>query len=135
MTTLLLVSDIFALIKQEWLDKSEKKQNEAKLYENPVLVVKDIEAKQGKLDRELLYLLNKAKYYVPKPKVNETGTNHVLCTLAIMRVARALLPVSRGFGVISKTKSCFCINRSRKIVIQFYDKLLLQCTKTVNECV
>ena len=40
--------------------------------------MKDIETKQGKLDRELVYLLNKAKYYVPKPKVNETGTNHVL---------------------------------------------------------
>jgi len=38
--------------------------------------VKDIETKQGKLDRELVYLLNKAKYYVPKPKVNETGTNY-----------------------------------------------------------
>ena len=58
------------------MDKTEKKQNESKLHENPVLVVKDIEAKQGKLDRELLYLLNKAKYYVPKPKVNETGTIH-----------------------------------------------------------
>ena len=40
--------------------------------------MKDIETKQGKLDRELVYLLNKAKYYVPKPKVNETGTNHAL---------------------------------------------------------
>lgn len=51
----------------------EKKQNESKPYENPVLLVKDIEMKQGKVDRELLYLLNKAKYYVPKPKVNDTG--------------------------------------------------------------
>lgn len=59
----------------EWIDKNEKKQNEAKPSENPVLLVKDIEAKQGKLDRELVYLLNKAKYYVPKPKVNETASN------------------------------------------------------------
>lgn len=59
----------------EWLDRSEKKQAELKPQENPVLVVKDIDAKQGKLDRELLYLLNKAKYYVPKPKVNETASN------------------------------------------------------------
>ncbi|KAK2566848.1 Hypoxia up-regulated protein 1 [Acropora cervicornis] len=59
----------------DWLDKTEKKQIESKLHENPVLVVKDIEAKQGKLDREMLYLLNKAKYYVPKPKVNETASN------------------------------------------------------------
>lgn len=59
----------------EWLDANVKKQSEAKPSDNPVLVVKDIEAKQGKLDRELLYLLNKAKYYVPKPKVNETASN------------------------------------------------------------
>jgi len=59
----------------EWIDKNEKKQNEAKPSENPVLLVKDIETKQGKLDRELVYLLNKAKYYVPKPKVNETASN------------------------------------------------------------
>lgn len=59
----------------EWIDKNEKKQNEAKPSENPVLLVKDIEFKQGKLDRELVYLLNKAKYYVPKPKVNETASN------------------------------------------------------------
>ena len=62
------------------MDKTEKKQIESKLHENPVLVVKDIEAKQGKLDREMLYLLNKAKYYVPKPKVNETGTKHSFVT-------------------------------------------------------
>ena len=66
---------------QEWLDANVKKQSEAKPSDNPVLVVKDIEVKQGKLDRELLYLLNKAKYYVPKPKVNETGTNHVFFTV------------------------------------------------------
>lgn len=79
--------------KQEWIDKNEKKQNEAKPSENPVLLVKDIEAKQGKLDRELVYLLNKAKYYVPKPKVNETGTNHVLFVwtprAAVMQVSLA----------------------------------------------
>lgn len=50
-----------------------KKQNETKPHENPIVLAKDIEAKQAKIDRELVYLLNKAKYYVPKPKVNETG--------------------------------------------------------------
>ena len=47
---------------------TEKKQNESKLSDNPVLLVKDITLKTGKLDRELMYLLNKAKYYVPKAK-------------------------------------------------------------------
>ena len=74
-------SFLLFLCLQEWLEANVKKQGEAKPSDNPVLVVKDIEAKQGKLDRELLYLLNKAKYYVPKPKVNETGTNHVFFCL------------------------------------------------------
>ncbi|XP_058948483.2 hypoxia up-regulated protein 1 [Pocillopora verrucosa] len=59
----------------EWIEKNEKKQKEAKPSDKPVFLVKDIETKQGKIDRELVYLLNKAKYYVPKPKVNETASN------------------------------------------------------------
>ena len=51
----------------------EKKQNETQPHEKPALLVRDIVAKQGKVDRELMYLISKAKYYVPKPKVNETG--------------------------------------------------------------
>ena len=52
-----------------------KKQNETSPTEKPVLLVKDVISYQGRVDRELLYLINKAKYYVPKPKpkVNETG--------------------------------------------------------------
>ncbi|XP_046851747.1 hypoxia up-regulated protein 1-like [Xenia sp. Carnegie-2017] len=61
----------------EWLYVTEKKQNESKSSDNPVLLVKDITLKTGKLDRELMYLLNKAKYYVPKakPSDNSTSTN------------------------------------------------------------
>ena len=58
----------FYLLKQVWLHTTEKRQNETKPSENPVLLVKDIVQKTGKLDRELVYLLNKAKYYVPKTK-------------------------------------------------------------------
>lgn len=57
----------------EWIQKNEQKQKETKPSDKPVLLVKDIETKQGKVDRELVYLLNKAKYYVPKPK--ETASN------------------------------------------------------------
>ena len=46
----------------------EKKQNATKLSDNPVLLVKDLSSKTAKLDREIMYLLNKAKYYVPKVK-------------------------------------------------------------------
>ncbi len=60
---------------QEWLNVNWKKQNETSLKEKPVMLVKDIASTQGKLDRELMYLINKAKYYVPKPKpkANKTG--------------------------------------------------------------
>lgn len=61
----------FYFLKQLWLHTTEKKQNETKPSENPVLLAKDIVQKTGKLDRELMYLLNKAKYYVPKTK--QTG--------------------------------------------------------------
>lgn len=36
--------------------------------ERPVLLSKDIEAKLSLLDREVTYLLNKAKFAKPKPK-------------------------------------------------------------------
>ena len=68
---------------QEWLYTMEKKQNNTKLSENPVLLVKDIEQKTGKLDRELMYLLNKAKYYVPK--VKPAGNNGFMQILFIRR--------------------------------------------------
>ena len=70
----------------------EKKQNETKPYENPVLLVKDILAKQGKIDREMMYLISKAKYYVPKPKVNETGQSLFSNLIYIFRQSNASLP-------------------------------------------
>eukprot|EP00794_Sanderia_malayensis_P010831 gene10832-11983_t len=60
---------------QEWLNVNWKKQNETSLKVKPTLLVKDISAMQGKLDRELLYLINKAKYFVPKPKPKANKTD------------------------------------------------------------
>jgi len=58
-----------------WFMTTWKKQNESDSDKNPVLLVKDIAHHQGKLDREMMYLINKAKYYVPKPKPkNDTTT-------------------------------------------------------------
>lgn len=47
--------------------------------EKPVLLSKDIEAKLSLLDREVTYLLNKAKFAKPKPKPkdkNSTSTEN-----------------------------------------------------------
>jgi len=65
-----------------WFMTTWKKQNETAPEKNPVLLVKDIQSHMGKLDREVAYLINKAKYHVPKPKpkpettaANTTKTN------------------------------------------------------------
>lgn len=43
--------------------------------EKPVLLSKDIEAKLSFLDREVTYLLNKAKFAKPKPKPKPKDKN------------------------------------------------------------
>lgn len=62
---------------REWLMTTWKKQNETSLAVKPVFLSKDILYQQGKVDREMMYLINKAKYYVPKPKpkANTTTSN------------------------------------------------------------
>jgi len=61
---------------ESWFMSTWKKQNETSPEKNPVLLTKDVYSYQGKLDREVAYLINKAKYYVPKPKPkNETVSN------------------------------------------------------------
>merc|ERR1712080_797580 len=61
---------------ESWFMSTWKKQNETSPEKNPVLLTKDVYSYQGKLDREVAYLINKAKYYVPEPKPkNETVSN------------------------------------------------------------
>lgn len=55
-----------------WFFSTWKKQNETAPEKAPVLLSKDIYTHQGKLDREVAYLINKAKYHVPKPKPSNT---------------------------------------------------------------
>lgn len=58
------------LINDTWVWKNETLAEQAKLSatEKPVLLSKDIEQKLAALDREIQYLLNKAKFSKPKPK-------------------------------------------------------------------
>ncbi|XP_056398340.1 hypoxia up-regulated protein 1 isoform X2 [Hyla sarda] len=58
------------LINDTWVWKNETLAEQAKLpaTEKPVLLSKDIEQKLAALDREIQYLLNKAKFSKPKPK-------------------------------------------------------------------
>jgi len=64
------VKDLEKLMEETktWFYTTWKKQNETSPEKNPVLLSKEIYARHGKLDREVAYLLNKAKYHVPKPK-------------------------------------------------------------------
>ena len=78
--------DLFFFIK-DWLMTNWKKQNESDATKKPVMLTKDIAYQQGKLDRELVYIINKAKYYVPKPKPkpNTTGIRCYIFSLNFLR--------------------------------------------------
>lgn len=56
-----------------WLNETEAKQDALKLAAEPVLTITDLKDKATNLDREVYYLGNKAKYYVPKKKPNDTA--------------------------------------------------------------
>ncbi|XP_066563824.1 hypoxia up-regulated protein 1 isoform X2 [Amia ocellicauda] len=51
-----------------WKNETVAEQEKRAATERPVLLSKDIEARLGLLDREVKYLLNKAKFAKPKPK-------------------------------------------------------------------
>lgn len=53
---------------QTWKNETVAEQDKLSPTEKPVLLSKDIEAKLSLLDREVNYLLNKAKFAKPKPK-------------------------------------------------------------------
>lgn len=53
---------------QTWKNETVAEQGKRSPQERPVLLSKDIEAKLALLDREVNYLLNKAKFAKPKAK-------------------------------------------------------------------
>ncbi|NXF33234.1 HYOU1 protein, partial [Nyctibius bracteatus] len=63
---------LFPPIPQTWKNETLAEQNKLSPTEKPVLLSKDIELKIAALDREVQYLLNKAKFAKPKPKKNTT---------------------------------------------------------------
>ncbi|XP_067131590.1 uncharacterized protein [Centruroides vittatus] len=58
---------------EQWKNNSVKEQENTPLYENPKLTIKSIAEKIAALDREVKYLLNKARFAVPKTKQTEEG--------------------------------------------------------------
>lgn len=57
-----------------WKNETLAEQNKLPPTERPVLLSKDIELKIGALDREVQYLLNKAKFAKPRPKKEKNAT-------------------------------------------------------------
>ncbi|XP_075298551.1 hypoxia up-regulated protein 1 [Opisthocomus hoazin] len=57
-----------------WKNETLAEQNKLSPTEKPILLSKDIELKIAALDREVQYLLNKAKFAKPKPKKENTTT-------------------------------------------------------------
>lgn len=61
-------SESFLLHPQAWKNATLAEQAKLPATEKPVLLSKDIEAKMMALDREVQYLLNKAKFTKPRPR-------------------------------------------------------------------
>ncbi|KAL6472951.1 hypothetical protein MHYP_G00191390 [Metynnis hypsauchen] len=59
----------------DWKNDTVAEQEKLSPTEKPVLLSKDIEAKLSLLDREVNYLLNKAKFAKPKPKPKPKDKN------------------------------------------------------------
>ncbi|NXC71797.1 HYOU1 protein, partial [Anhinga anhinga] len=57
-----------------WKNETLAEQNKLSPSEKPILLSKDIELKIAALDREVQYLLNKAKFAKPKPKKEKNTT-------------------------------------------------------------
>ncbi|XP_076438402.1 hypoxia up-regulated protein 1-like isoform X8 [Babylonia areolata] len=58
-----------------WRDEAVKNQEKLADHENPVLLVEAIGSKIYALEREMKYLINKAKNFRPKPKAEKAGDN------------------------------------------------------------
>lgn len=52
----------------EWMEKAVTEQGKLKLWETPKLTIKVLSDKMASLDREVQYLVNKAKIWKPPPK-------------------------------------------------------------------
>ena len=64
---------------QQWLEKMEREQNATLAHEDPALTSEELDDKRRKLDRELLYLLNKLRSHPPpklKKPVSKNATNN-----------------------------------------------------------
>ncbi|XP_038635125.1 hypoxia up-regulated protein 1 isoform X1 [Scyliorhinus canicula] len=60
-----------------WKNETVKAQNKLPSTQKPILLSKDIEAKLTLLDREVKYLLNKAKFAKPKPRKEKNTTQEM----------------------------------------------------------
>ena len=85
---------------QDWLMATWKKQNETSATDKPVLLTKDLISNSGKLDREIMYLINKAKYFVPKPKPKATNATGKSC-MFYMRHCRLCNAIEEGWALLS----------------------------------
>lgn len=83
------------LIKEtgDWLVKMEKEQAEQKLSESPKMSIKSIAEKITILDREVKYLVNKAKIWRP-PKSKEDMNNGMICEFTFLSQFPFFLPSS-----------------------------------------
>lgn len=84
---------------QAWKNATLAEQAKLPATEKPVLLSKDIEAKMMALDREVQYLLNKAKFTKPRPRPkdkNGTRTEPPLNASAGDQGEKVIPPAGEG---------------------------------------
>lgn len=65
---------------QQWLEKKLAQQKLLSPYEDPVLLSSDLEDHRKRLEREMMYLINKLRTHPPpKPKNSSNATNSSVC--------------------------------------------------------
>lgn len=86
---------------QAWKNATLAEQAKLPATEKPVLLSKDIEAKMMALDREVQYLLNKAKFTKPRPRPkdkNGTRTEPPVNASAGDQGEKVIPPAGEGEG-------------------------------------
>lgn len=96
-TISLVITNIGACV-QEWNKTVQAEQANTKPTEKPKFTVEDVALKLSALDREVKYLINKAKLFRPKPKPKPKDKSGLNKTEASANDTKS-----------AKREHCFCI--------------------------
>lgn len=124
---------LFPPIPQIWKNETLAEQNKLSPTEKPVLLSKDVELKIAALDREVQYLLNKAKFAKPKPKKekNTTKTDSGKNATATSETENTI-PPTEGKQEGKKQVGSVCINPSISLLCVTHSSLSALSDRELN---